>query len=131
MEILKQKCRKDSFKRLIALKNPALMEFVARYAELLDPDGIYVFNDSKADEEMAKKMAVMKGEEKALNIKGHTIHHDGIQDQGRDPKNTKFLFEPGQTPEGLNGIDREEGLKDVYAKMKGIMKGREMFVCFY
>jgi len=131
MEILKQKCRKDSLKRLEALKNPALMEFVAKYAELLNPDGIYVFNDSKADEELAKKMAIAKGEEKALNIKGHTIHHDGIQDQGRDPKNTKFLFEPGQTPEGLNGMDREEGIKDVYSKMKDIMKGRDMFVLFY
>ncbi len=131
MELLKNKCRKDSYKRLEALKNPVLMEFVAKYAELLEPDGIYVFNDSKADEEMAKKMAIEKGEEKALKIKGHTIHHDGIYDQGRDPKNTKFLFEPGEAPEGLNGIDREEGLKDVYSKMKGIMKGRDMFVLFY
>nr|HPI03805.1 phosphoenolpyruvate carboxykinase [Candidatus Goldiibacteriota bacterium] len=131
MDVLKQKCSKESFKRLEALKNPALMEFVAKYAELLNPDTVYVPNDKKADEEYVKKMALEKGEEEALNIKGHTIHHDGIHDQGRDPKNTKFLFSPGIAPEGLNGMDREEGLKEIHEKMRGIMKGRQMMVCFY
>ena len=130
-EILKSKCSKDSLKRLEALKNPALVSFVAKYAEICGPDSVYVFNDSKADEEYAKKMSVEKGEEKSLNIKGHTIHFDSIHDQGRDPKNRKFLFAPGEAPEGLNGIDREEGLKEIHAKMKGIMKGRQMLVCFY
>jgi len=131
MEILRKKCSKESYKRLEALKNPALMEFVAKYAEVMDPDSVYVFNDGKADEEFAKKMAVEKGEEEPLNIKGHTIHHDGIHDQGRDPKNTKFLFSPGIAPEGLNGMDRNEGLKEIHEKLKGIMKGRQMLVCFY
>ncbi len=131
MEILEKKCVKGSYKRLEALKNPTLMEFVAKYADLLNPDSIFVSTDSKEDEELIKKMAIEKGEEIPLNIKGHTIHFDGINDQGRDPKNTKFLFEHGIAPEGLNGIDRDEGLNEIYHKMRDIMKGRQMIVCFY
>jgi phosphoenolpyruvate carboxykinase (GTP) len=131
MEILERKCVKGSYKKLEALKNPALMEFVAKYADLCNPDSILVSTDSKEDAEYMKKMSLEKGEEIPLNIAGHTMHWDGINDQGRDPKNTKFLFEKGEAPEGLNGIDRDEGLNEVYHKMRGIMKGRQMIVCFY
>jgi phosphoenolpyruvate carboxykinase (GTP) len=131
MEILRQKCTKESYKRLESLKNPELLKFIAKYAEVCNPDSIYVFNDGKADEEYAKKMSIEKGEEESLNIKGHTIHHDGMMDQGRDPKNTKFLFAPGTAPEGLNGMDKQDGLKEIHEKLKDIMKGRQMLVCFY
>lgn len=131
MEILKRKCVEGSYKLLEALKNPALMEFVAKYAELCNPDSIRVSTDSASDEVLAKKLSIEGKEEIPLNISGHTMHSDGINDQGRDPKNTKFLFEKGIAPEGLNGMDRDEGLKDVHSKMKDIMKGRQMIVCFY
>jgi phosphoenolpyruvate carboxykinase (GTP) len=131
MEILKKKCDKENFKKLENLNNPAIIEFVNKFAEICNPDTIFVCTDSKEDAVYIKNKAIEKGEEIPLKIKGHTVHFDGINDQGRDPKNTKFLFEPGETPEGLNGIDRQEGLREIYEKLKNIMTGREMLVCFY
>ena len=131
MEILKHKCGRENYKKLEALKNPALLDFISKYAELCNPDTIYVSTDSDKDAEHMKKMSIDKKEEIPLSIQGHTIHFDGIADQGRDPKNTKFLFEKGEAPEGLNGIDREEGLNEIHLKLKDIMRGREMIVCFY
>jgi phosphoenolpyruvate carboxykinase (GTP) len=131
LELLKKKCGDVHYKRLEALNNPALLDFVAKYAEDCEPDSVFVCTDSKEDAEYIKKMSLEKGEEKPLNIKGHTIHFDGITDQGRDPKNTKFLFEKGKEVEGLLGIDREEGEKEIHGILKGMMKGRQMLVLFF
>ncbi len=131
LDILKNKCKNGNFEKLEDLSNPALMNFVAEYAELMEPDSIYVFTDSKEDWAYAKENSIQKGEEKTLKIEGHTVHFDGPKDQGRDKKNTKLLYPEGELPEGLNGLEREKGVKEVREIMKGIMKGKEMLVCFF
>ncbi len=131
MDILKKKCTEENYKKLQELNNPVLFEFVNKFVQLCNPDTIFVCTDSENDAIYIKNKSIEKKEELPLKIKGHTVHFDGINDQGRDPKNTKFLFEPGETPEGLNGIDRQEGLKEIHEKLNNIMKGREMLVCFY
>lgn len=65
-------------------------------------------------------------------MKGHTIHYDNYYDQARDKKNTKILLPKGQKlSKYIETIDREEGLKDIFGLMDGIMEGKEMLVCFY
>jgi phosphoenolpyruvate carboxykinase (GTP) len=131
LELLKNKCVENGFERLEALNNTALLDFIAEYTGHCEPDSVFVCTDSAADAAFMKKMAVEKGEEKSLKIDGHTIHFDGITDQGRDPKNTKFLYEKGKELEGLSGIDRETGLSEIKGVLKGIMKGRQMLVLFF
>jgi phosphoenolpyruvate carboxykinase (GTP) len=131
LELLKNKCVENGFERLEALNNPALLDFIAEYTGHCEPDSVFVCTDSAADAAMMRKMAVEKGEEKSLKIEGHTIHFDGITDQGRDPKNTKFLYEKGKELEGLSGIDRDAGLSEIKGVLKGIMKGRQMLVLFF
>jgi phosphoenolpyruvate carboxykinase (GTP) len=131
LELLKKKCGEQHFKKLEALNNPILLDFVAKYAEECEPDSVMVCTDSEADAILMRKMAVDKGEETTLNIDGHTIHFDGMTDQGRDPKNTKFLYEKGKELEGLTGMDREEGDKEIHGLLKGMMKGRQMLVLFF
>ncbi len=131
LELLKKKCGDAHYKRLEALNNPTLMDFVAKYAEECEPDSVFVCTDSKEDEKLMKKLAIDKGEEIPLNIEGHTIHFDGMTDQGRDAKNTKFLYEKGKELEGLLGMDREEGEKEIHGLLKGMMKGRQMLVLFF
>ena len=71
-------------------------------------------------------------EEKSLKIKGHTIHFDGPLDQARDKKNTKYFVSEDLKGQGhSNGIDRDEGTNEVRGILKDIMKGKEMFVCFF
>lgn len=131
MEALRKKCNSDNLKKLEDLNNPEIIQFITKYVELCSPNTIFVCTDSDSDVQYIKNKAIEKGEEITLRMHGHTVHFDGINDQGRDPKNTKFLFEPDETPEGLNGIDRQEGLKEIHEKLKNIMNSREMIVCFY
>jgi phosphoenolpyruvate carboxykinase (GTP) len=131
LELLRKKCGEINFKKLEDLNNPVLLEFVAKYAQECEPDSVLVCTDSKEDAALMKKLAIDKGEETQLNIEGHTIHFDGMTDQGRDPKNTKLLFEKGKELEGLLGMDREEGEKEIHGLLKGIMKGRQMLVLFF
>jgi phosphoenolpyruvate carboxykinase (GTP) len=131
LDLLKKKCGDENYKRLEALNNTALTAFIAKYAEHCDPDSVYICTDSEEDASLMKKLSLEKGEETALDIKGHTIHFDGMTDQGRDPKNTKFLYEKGKELEGLLGMDREEGDREMHGILKGIMKGRQMLVLFF
>ena len=61
-----------------------------------------------------REAAVRNHEEKALAMKGHTIHFDGYLDQARDKIHTKFLLPKDTTlgPE-LNTMDRDEGLNEI------------------
>lgn len=130
--IIKKRTPSEQFKKLMAIKNQELYEFVAEYIELCDPDAVFVFDGSKKDEGLIRKAAIQAGEERPLAIKGHTIHFDGYDDQARDKKNTRILVPKGlQLSPTIDTMDREEGLRDIREIMKGIMKGRPMYVCFY
>ncbi len=130
LEILEGKCLSGHLERLTDLNNEKILEFVARYAEVCDPDSIFVRTDSKMDAEYIRKKAIESGEEKSLKIRGHTVHFDGLYDQARDKENTKFLITPDMKLSGLNCMDREEGLKEMQQLLKGIMKGKQMLVLF-
>ncbi len=130
LTILKQKCSAGSFSRLSDFKNKNVLEFISKYIQLCNPDSVFVRSDSAEDAEYIKNKAVSSGEEKGLKITGHTVHFDGIHDQARDKENTKFLVTPDFQLEGLNSMDRDEGLKEMENLLKGIMKSREMFVLF-
>ena len=63
---------------------------------------------------MVKRLAIERHEEKPLATPGHTIHYDGLADQGRDVGRTATLLPRGQKlSQGLNVAEREEGLKRV------------------
>ncbi|MBY8981293.1 MAG: phosphoenolpyruvate carboxykinase (GTP), partial [Candidatus Lokiarchaeota archaeon] len=67
----------------------------------------------------------------SLKIKGHTVHFDGTEDQGRDRKATKYLVPRGTTfSKALNQIDRQEGLHEVKGLLMDSMKNRTMIVRF-
>ncbi|HOJ40206.1 MAG TPA: phosphoenolpyruvate carboxykinase (GTP), partial [bacterium] len=64
-------------------------------------------------------------------IPGHTVHFDGMEDQGRDREVTRYLVPAGdKLSPALNQIERETGLKEVRNLLKGAMKGRTMIVRF-
>lgn len=131
IKLLKAKCGKKNYEKLLALKNPSLMDFVARYVKHCNPDSVFVRTDSVEDAQYIRDRALEFGEEKRLKIEGHTIHFDGFFDQGRDKERTKYLLSPRTDLGLLNAIDREEGLKEIHEILKNIMEGKEMFVCFF
>lgn len=131
LKLLESKLDARNYQRLTAINNERLYAFVADAIELGKPKGVWVSTDSPEDIEYNRDMAIKLGEEKPLRTPGHTIHFDGIEDQGRDREVTKYLVPKGDTlSEALNQIDREEGLAEVRHLLDGAMKGRIMIVRF-
>jgi len=131
-ELLKKKCAETSYRKLMALDNAKLHDFVGRYAELCNPDSVFIGDDSDEDAKYIRDKALETGEERKLDVQGHTIHYDGYNDQARDEKNTKYLIPPGvDLGPNINAIDKEKGLKEIHAILKDIMKEHTLFVQFF
>ncbi|MBN2183602.1 MAG: phosphoenolpyruvate carboxykinase (GTP) [Sedimentisphaerales bacterium] len=131
-EILKEKLTEEHYKRLTALDNPRMHEFVADAIELTGAASVYVCTDSEADRDYIRRQAVKLGEEIQLNIKGHTCHFDGYNDQARDKARTKYLLPAGSDlGASLNSIEKHSGVEEVRSFLKDSMVGREMLVLFF
>ena len=129
--ILADKLDAESFAKLSALANSRLHAFIADAIELCEPDSVKICDDSDADRRHTRRQALDAGEERALNIDGHTVHWDGISDQGRDRERTRYLVPKGETlSKALNQMQRQAGLDEVRGLLKGAMKGRTMSVRF-
>lgn len=130
LELLKSKLDKQNLEKLIFLGQKRVIDFVSEYVQLCNPESVFVRTDSAQDIQHIREKALEKGEEKVLKLPGHTVHFDGMYDQARDKKNTRYLVD-AKAKNHLNSIDREQGLQEVRSYLKDIMKGKEMFVCFF
>jgi phosphoenolpyruvate carboxykinase (GTP) len=131
-ELLKSKLTDEHYRRLIALDNPKMHEFVADAIELCGPGSVFVCTDAADDIAYFRELAIKNGEERPLNISGHTCHFDGYNDQARDKAQTKYLLAPGsELGESLNSIEKSVGVEEVRSFLKDSMVGREMLVCFW
>ena len=132
LNFLKERLNKESFDKLTALENSKVVDFVGEYVELCNPESVFVRTDAIGDSNYIREKAKTLGEEKSLNIKGHTIHFDSPFDQARDKNNTKYLVSKNlKSQDYLNSLDRDQGTNEVRDILKDIMKGKEMFVCFF
>ena len=130
-KLLKEKLTDEHYNKLAAINNPKLNEFVADAIELCRPAKVFICTDKPEDLEDTRRQAVETGEEKPLKMKGHTIHFDGMEDQGRDREVTKYLIPKTETlSKALNQIEREKGLSEVRGLLKGAMANRTMIVRF-
>ena len=131
-KLLKEKLTTENYNRLMALANPKMHEFVADAIELTGAASVSVLTDSDEDRTYIRKLAIKNGEERPLNIVGHTYHFDSYYDQGRDKAGTKYLLPAGSDlGESLNSMEKQAGVKEVRSFLKDSMVGREMLVCFY
>ena len=118
--------------KLDALANPKVWEDVNRAINRMKPETVMVFDDSPEDIAKVRQLALDNGEEQKMAMEGHTIHFDGIQDQGRDKANTATLLPAGQTlSRGLNVVEREAGLAEMFELLDGVMEGKTMIVRFF
>ncbi|MBD3246305.1 MAG: phosphoenolpyruvate carboxykinase (GTP) [Candidatus Omnitrophica bacterium] len=131
-DMLKNKMDAENYGKLRDLKNPKVLEFVSEYAALMEPDKIFVRTDSEEDRKYIRERTLALGEEKALAVNGHTVHFDGYRDQARDKKNTRYLMPKGaKISYYVNTVERESGIREIGEILRGIMCGKEMFVCFF
>jgi phosphoenolpyruvate carboxykinase (GTP) len=118
--------------KLEKLNNDSVLEIVKKYAKLCKPKKVTVITDSDEDIDYVRKLALKNNEESPLKIQGHTIHFDGYHDQARDKENTRVLLPKGKDmTKFIKTIGRDEGLEEIFGLMDGIMKGKEMLVCFF
>ena len=132
MKVLREKLSKEDFKKLKKIENHKVLAFIAKYIDYCSPDKVFVCSDTKDELELIKKEALAAGEEKKLKLSGQTIHFDSAADQGRDKANTKILVSK-MVDFGLdlNATDRVDALEEIHTMLKGMMKGRTMYVRFF
>lgn len=130
--MLKNVIDQANMKKLEALNNEKVMANLKMAVELCKPAKVTVITDAPEDIAYLRQLAVDKGEEKKLNMEGHTIHYDAMQDQARDKANTKYMLtEKVNWGMDINYIMKEEGLPEVLSYMDGAMAGKEMLVTFF
>ncbi|MEJ5327180.1 MAG: phosphoenolpyruvate carboxykinase (GTP) [Candidatus Bathyarchaeia archaeon] len=131
LEALQPKMSEVDFQKLAAIPHIKVHEFIAKASDLCNCEKIFICNDSPEDIAYIRQQAIATGEEKVLAMPGHTVHFDGIHDQGRDREATKYLVPKGVTlSKALNQIDRQEGLAEVKSLLRDSMTGRTMIVRF-
>ncbi|MGA2092495.1 MAG: phosphoenolpyruvate carboxykinase, partial [Sedimentisphaerales bacterium] len=131
-DILKKRVNGKHYDRLVAVDHPKMHHFIANAIELTNPASVYVCTDSPDDIAYIRDLAVKNGEEIPLDIKGHTCHFDGLNDQGRDTFSTRYLLPAGSTlGESLKSVEKQAGIKEIRELLKNSMAGREMLVCFW
>jgi phosphoenolpyruvate carboxykinase (GTP) len=132
MDTIKAKCDGKNLKKLEAIDNKYLYDFIAKFVDLFEPESIFICDDTEEDIQYVRDKAIKDGEEAKLAVPGHTIHFDSIYDQARDKARTKFLVPEGKEfGKGLNIADKDEALTEVNEIMSGIMKGRQLLVMFF
>jgi phosphoenolpyruvate carboxykinase (GTP) len=131
LEAIRPKMSEEDYNELCVLTNPKVYEFIAKSSDLCNCEKIFICSDSAEDIAHVRQQAIATGEETVLKLQGHTVHFDGMYDQGRDRHATKYLV-PGGISFGkaLNQIDRQEGLVEVKGLLRDSMKGRTMIVRF-
>ncbi len=132
MDVLKDKCGEENYKKLELLNNQKVNDFITGYIQLCNPDKVFVRTDSEEDASYIRNKAIENGEEKKLGIDGHTVHFDGYYDQARDKGNTKYLLAEGiDFGPSIKGIDKDAGLAEIKEYLKDSMVGKEMYICFF
>lgn len=132
IDVLKSRLSEKESKKLEKINNPKLYEFIEKYIELCNPEKIFVCDDSSGDISYIRETSINNKEESSLAIKGHTVHFDSYFDQGRDKEHTLILLPKGIKLDGdIATKDREEGLAEMQNIFRDIMKGKEMFICFF
>lgn len=135
-KVINERLDRKNQEKILAIDNPTLHEFIAKYVELCNPDEVFVSTGSEEELRHIREEALKAGEEEKLPVKGHTLHFDGYYDQARDRKNTRLMLPKGvdlglgslAAGESLGQIDREQGLKEIHSILKDIMKGHRMYV---
>lgn len=129
---IKAEISEKSLEILKEVNNEKVNKIIEHYAKLCKPKKVTILDDSEESVEYIRDLAIKNNEEATLATNGHTVHFDSFFDQGRDLENTCVLLPPGmKLSKSIETKDREEGLKEVFGIMDGIMKGKEMLVKFY
>jgi len=122
----------ENLDKLKRIKNPEVLKKIANAIMLCQPDAVFIDTGSEKDRQFIRELSLKKGEESALPMKGHTIHFDLKEEQGRIIDRTFYIYNQGEEVSSLaKKRDRAEVLEDIREKMTGIMRGKTMMAGFF
>ncbi len=133
MVFLRHKLSPESYAKLTEnIRTPLVILRIANAVKFCEPEMVFVPSGSPADRQIVRNMALLNGEEGRLPMKGHTIHRDLPEEQGRIADRTYYITDAGDIVNSLaKGMDRPLALENVRARMTGIMREKTMIVGFY
>ncbi|MEM0084104.1 MAG: phosphoenolpyruvate carboxykinase (GTP) [Candidatus Methanomethylicia archaeon] len=131
LSVLKSKMDSRHLNNFLKINNSELHRWIADIIVLCEPSSVYVNTGSDEDIEYFRRIALERGEELPSKYAMHTVHFDGIKDLARDRKNTRILIEDASGIPLLNTMVRSDGLNEIKSILKGIMRGKDMFIGFY
>jgi len=132
MKVFESKMDSEHLTRIQQIKIPDAILKIANAIVLCDPDKVFINTGSEADRQYIRELSIQKGEEAPLPMKGHTIHYDLKEEQGRIIDRTFYIANPNDLVSSLgNKIYRDKALIDIREKMTGIMAGKIMMVGCY
>ncbi|MCL2789489.1 MAG: phosphoenolpyruvate carboxykinase (GTP) [Desulfobulbus sp.] len=118
--------------RLRAIANEEALLKIANAIAMCDPDRVFIHTGSDEDCAAVRRMSLEVGEERPLAIPGHTIHFDLPEDQGRMVDQTFYISNPEEQVSSLAKKEaRERSHAYIDEHMRGIMRGKTMYVGFY
>ena len=125
---------KEGLDKLKALENLKVERVIEEYLTLCKPEKAIVIDDSPEGIAFVRQLSIDNNEEIELGLEGQTVHFDGYFDQARDKTNTRLLVPAGEKEKygkHINTIDRDEGLKEIFEIMDGVMGGRTAIIRFF
>lgn len=122
----------ENFSKISKIKHEEVLLKIANSIAMCQPGFIFVNTGTEADRQFIRDLALKNSEEAKLPMKGHTIHYDLKEEQGRITDRTFYIANEGEEISSLaNKTLRGEALKDIREKMTGIMRGKVMIAGFY
>ncbi len=122
----------ENKQKLSKVKNPDALIKIANAISICEPGRVFIDSGSEADIQWIRNYSLVKGEERTLPKKGHTIHFDLPQDQARLVKQTYYIINEGEKMSSLaKSVLRADALEYVKTYMKGIMRGKTMMIGFF
>ena len=105
---------------------------IANAIALCAPAKVFVIDGSPEDAAECLRMSLENGEECPLAMKGHTLHFDLPEDQGRMVDQTYYIANEDEEVSVLaKKMLRAEALTYIRDTMGGIMKDKTMLIGFY
>jgi len=121
-----------NFEKIQKIKNEEARLKIANTIALGRPDNVFINTGSEPDKKFIVDLSLKKGEEARLAIKGHTIHYDLAEEQGRIVDRTFYITNDDEDVSSLaRRMSREDAFDYVRKYMIGMMKGSTLIVGFY
>jgi len=130
--LFEKKCDKDNFNKLNCIKNEEALLKIANAVSMIGADSIFVHTGSARDIKMVREMSLKMGAERPLAMKGHTIHFDLPEEQGRVVDKTLYIVNEDEDVSSLaRKIQRRDAYEHVKKIMKDIGKGKTLLIGFF